>query len=189
MIIAIGVYRTNQNNYDKSYDKILFGQQNRGELFPGNKLEKVETHSLRKFSQNLEAQVDYYPYEDEHHYLYKPNLDGNIILAIVSKTPLQALELRYLFTNIEHIRIKPQSVKTTLDDIVKNPLGYTGRDILIQAIKDEADQTVEALQIALDKVIQRGEALKELDTTSLNLRYSAKRFEREASNLNSCCRY
>jgi hypothetical protein len=63
-----------------------------------------------------------YPYKlkDEFHYFMKP-IEDNVVLAISSRKKLDDSEVRYLMINIKHVHIRPEVVKITLDDIIKNP--------------------------------------------------------------------
>jgi len=74
-----------------------------------------------------------------------------------------------------------------LDDMIANPFGFTGRDLLIGRVQDEMKAVIATMQDNLDKVIKRAEDLEELQKKTEHLSISAVNFEKEAKKLNSCC--
>ena len=57
----------------------------------------------------------------------------------------------------------------------------------IAKVQDELDKTVETMQLAIEKVLERGENIEVLVKKSDELNESAKIFVNDAKRLNSCC--
>lgn len=122
----------------------------------------------------------------EINYIFQPS-GHDFILVISSRTKLDPFEKGNLFRNIQHVYLRPDSVKTTLDDIIANPLGYTGRDILIGRIHKELDEVMVVMHDNIEKTIKRGESLDELESKALNLSEHSLEFKKTAERLNSGC--
>lgn len=160
-----------------------------------NALHEEDELTKSKFYTTMEPnQVHRLKTSDEYNYLYKIVIKStNTIFAISSRYELEPHEKAFLFKNMEHILIRPDRVKATLDDIIANPQGFTGSDksrsgdILIDQTRDEMKAVIAVMQKNIDLVIKRGEDLENLKDKAIELNKHAISFEKEAKKLNSCC--
>ena len=88
---------------------------------------------------------------------------------------------------MQHILIRPDTVKASLDDIIANPQAFTGKDILIGRIQGGNKEIIAIMQKNIDMVIKRGEDLENLKEKAIHLNESAINFEDKAKKLNTCC--
>lgn len=125
------------------------------------------------------------------YYYLKNDRKENINMLIVSKNKLMDSEATNLFGNILYTHqtkdAKKEEDKVTLNQIVSNPMGYTGRHIKTQKIFDTLDTTKDILQQNIEQLIQRGEKIDDLKQKSIELKDEAIRFDKGAKKLNSCC--
>lgn len=202
MLHALGIYIQT----DVGLEKVQSAQQEKSnpssfaffqnEQKPLNQLENIENvlHEEGE-SSNLKFYAIMQPNKvyrcktsKEYDYLYKIRIKStDAIFVISSKYELDPSEKAFLFKNMEHILIRPDTVKKSLDDIVENPLAFTGRDILIGNIQDEMKEVIAIMQKNIDMVIKRGEDLENLKEKAIHLNKGAIDFEDKARKLNSCC--
>lgn len=206
MLHAIGIYTEieSKDAAPKKLKKVISAQQEKPEsmlkapsqLFfssnttPVNQLKNVDELLLNSNYYETEMTPGMlYKFRASHgeiNYIFQP-VNQPFIMAISSRTKLDASEKVYLFKNIEHIYLRPDSIKTTLDDIITNPLGYTGKDILIGRIQKEIDEVIAVMHDNIEKVIKRGEALDELESKALSLSEHSLQFRKGAERLNEGC--
>lgn len=189
MLYAIGIYTPDTSGSDVLMQKVKYAQQDKG-LFSSNQLENVDKILLKSsFYSTMESNKIYkFETADEFNYLYKPR-SKEAVLAISSRKNLDPSEKSFLFKNIEHILIRPDSIKVTLDDIIKNPLGFTGNDILIGRVQENLEEVIAVMHDNIDKVILRGENLEILQQKASHLDESAIKFEAQVRKMNSSCCY
>lgn len=159
-------------------------------FFKENPLYALEKHSLQALkAANLEGAhpfFKYYYHSSEHHY-FKIMTGGTHVMAMCSRKQLDDLEVYYLFTNMQHAFKRPEKAKVTLDDIMRNPLGYTGRDCHIQALRDNVEDMRQEAIMTLDKLLVRGEDLAKLEDKTIRLVVNSERIEINSRKLNRCC--
>lgn len=169
MLNAIGVYVQDITKEDFKLKKTKFAQQDKsGFLFYSNQLENIDSVLFKSAFPSAMQPKKVYPIESKNEYCYLYfSTKTNAFLAISSKKPLDPIEQRYLFNNIEHIVKTDSKVKLTLEDIIANPLRFTGRDLLIGRINDIVGKEIPAIMLDnIDKVLQRGEKIEDtLDKT------------------------
>lgn len=202
MLHALGIYVQNGNELEKvnyaqqeksSPPNFAFFQAEQKSL---NQLENIESalheedeSSNLKFYAIMEPNKVYRcKTSKEYDYLYKARIkSADTIFVISSKYELDPSEKAFLFKNMEHILIRPDTVKKSLDDIIANPQGFIGRDLLIGNIQDEMKEVIAVMQKNIDLVIKRGASLEDLKEKAIHLNESAINFEDKAKKLNSCC--
>lgn len=151
-------------------------------------LHKEDKDTHLKFYETMEFDVTY---EDERARSFdfvrktKTKL-GNAIFAISSKYDLEPVVKAFFFKNMEHILLRPE-LGASLDDILANPQGFIGMDLLIGRIHDKNKEIIAGMLKNFELVIKRGEDLEKLKEKAINLNESAIDFERGAKKLNSCC--
>ena len=126
------------------------------------------------------------PAEGEVDFIYQPT-SQKIVIAICSRKRLDPSEKVYLFKNIEHIYRNPNGVQATLNDIINNPLGYTGRDILTGRIKEEFEELKKVMTNNIEIAINMSENIDSLKDKTVDLSDKAVTFNRGAKGLNSYC--
>lgn len=184
MIIAIAIYTIKQQNKPQ---KIKYAQQEKGILFSTNQLETLEKSTLPKILSDAGGNNIYHFNADGEHHYVKKLLIENMVIAIVSKKQLQPIELNYLFINIDHVRLRQERVKVSLDDIVMNPFGYIGKDLLVASISQNIAETKQELFNMRDQIIERGEKIEALEKKTIELCEASKQFQVNAKKLNKCC--
>lgn len=186
---AIGIYQEQDNMCPGTgLKKVKYAQQDKSILFPCNQLENIDDYLLKstEYSALELGKIYNFKKDDDYSYLYHSK-SAERILAISSRTPVDSLELAFLFKNIEHIIIRPDKVNKTLDNIIANPLEYTNKEILIESVKENIEELKRLMYSAIEKIVQRGENLEQLKNKALHLENSAIKFEDKAKTLNSCC--
>jgi hypothetical protein len=187
MLSAIGIYQDDPNT--GKLRKIAFAQKDKDRLFPCNQLENLELNSLPITSNEVMPNtIQIFQEEKEYHYL-KKDVEKNILMGIVSRKELEKIELFYLFANIKHVHVRGRAVATTLDNIIENPVGFTGQDILISKIKTTNAEVIDIMIDNIDLIIERGEKLEQIAAKTDTLRLNAITFEAETKKLRSCCRW
>jgi len=188
MLRAMGIYTQDELTEEKGLKKFKFAQKDKGLFFQDNQLENIDTILLKSsFYSTMEANKVYLDvFNNEYQYLYRSSTT-HAVFAIISKTQLDPTEKAFLFKNMEHILIRPDRVKITLDDIVVNPLNFTGRDLLIGRVQDGMQDVIAIMQKNIDMVIARGERLEDLKMKAIKLDEDATRVEIKAKKLNACC--
>lgn len=179
--------------YDRSdsgeFKRINVAQQSKG-MFVKNDMETLEKKTLPNLSSPATAGFHYAVKEGEHsrEYHYVEFRKG-IAIAICSRTKLEAKEIPNLFNNIHHAHVRPIIVKTTLEQILNNPIGYIGRDLQMGRITDETAKVKAVMLDNIEKALARGESLEILEEKSIRLQENALKFNRKAEKLNSCCKF
>lgn len=127
-------------------------------------------------SQNITSiTVDYHQIEGEHHYIRK--LSDTLLIGIVSKKALDAIELTNLLVHVEQVHFKKMPTHITLEHIIANPLRFTAEDPRVGLIKDEIEITRNELLKAVKLLIERGEHLEKLVIQSEQLAEAASNFK------------
>jgi hypothetical protein len=202
MLHALGIYIQT----DVGLEKIKCAQQEKtkpsnamffqNEQKPVNQLENIDNalheqdkESESKFYVTMKPNAVYRRVTTrEYDFLYKIKIKStDTIFAISSKYELSPEEKGFLFTNMQHILIRPDTVKASLDDIIANPQAFTGKDILIGRIQGGNKEIIAIMQKNIDMVIKRGEDLENLKEKAIHLNESAINFEDKAKKLNTCC--
>jgi hypothetical protein len=185
MLNAIGIYLDCRETKPGVFQKVNAAPQHKGGLFSSNPLANLEKHSLTQLPPILELNSLYsFHVNAEFHYILKT---GKFLLTIASRKELFPKELAFLFKNIEHVQLRPATVKVTLDDIVANPLGFIGKDILVgKVLQDVQELKVIALN-DMDKMLDRGQKLEELYPRTIKLQDESLKFKEQAEKLNKCC--
>lgn len=202
MLHALGIYIQK----DTGLEKIQSAQQEKNnpsssmffktEEKPVNQLENIEEilheedeETNAKFYATMQFNAVYRSKAaKEFDFLHKVKLkSADIIFVISSKYELSPEEKAFLFKNMEHILIRPDTVQASLDDIIANPQGFIGKDLLIGRIQDKNKEIIAGMYKNIELVIKRGESLENLKEKAIHLNESAINFEKEARKLNSCC--
>lgn len=190
MLNAIVIY-DNSNKADKGNPKKLKHacQKSRG-LFGGDDLENLNKAAQSIMIEGIgQNQIYQFKVENEYQYFkqFKSDNQYNVLIAISSRKAIDNNELCYLFNNILHVHIRSEKVKTTLDNIIINPFGYTGKDLLIGTIeKTIAETKVQAVEM-LETLHGRTLKLKDLEEKTHELNLASKEFVKRTEKMNSCC--
>ena len=181
-LYAIAIYTSSESH---EFKRIAYSQKDKS-LFAKNELENFEKITLPALSKKLQEQTIYFrQVEDEYHYV---KAEEGRVTAIATRGKLTTEECGHLFKNINHVYTRPDVVKTTLDTIIANPLGYTGRDLLIGRLSDSLEEVKVIMMENIDKALERGENLEKLKERSQALADATIKFEKSSKRLNSCCR-
>ena len=184
MILAIGIYQDTLSEGPDRFKKINSApQENANSFFKANLLAKLEKSMIE-----LDMPLDTHGYElkvdNEYHYVLQAA--NNVVFAFVSRAKLDNTEAKYLFKNINHIHVSPTLVKMTLDDIIANPLGFTGHEINLGKIQSDVDETKIIMRKNVDELLGRGDTLESLEKKSVDLAEKSKKFREDTENLNRC---
>src|SRR6185437_7162688 len=138
MLSGLGIYTEDELSEEKGLKKFKFAQKDKSIFFQDNQLESIDDILLKSpFYSTMEPNKVYMEVlNNEYHYLYQPS-KTDAVFAIISRTQLDPTEKAFLFKNMEHILLRPDRVKTTLDDIIANPFNFIGRDLLIGGVQDK----------------------------------------------------
>lgn len=186
MLIAIGIYSFTQDTPPKFF-RVDSAQPKGLSLFSSSHLASLESQTLPLLtSEDLQsARPLHFPQDSEHHYI-KRVVGEPFILVMGSRSKLDDKEAHYLFINMWHAHIRPETAKVTLQQIIDNPLGYTGSDRNLDAIKQSLEETKKIMIENIDKIIERGEKLEQVHNATIKLQQASAAFEEEARRLNSC---
>lgn len=195
MLTAIAIYQFDSHEGSQKKTKIAFAQKaplfGFG-LFEMNELGVLETKTLPLVSSYEKDALEFIHFEQresgEHHYVKRITHDNQTYLfTMVSRKKLDEIEARYLFINMWHAFKRGTTAQITLQNIINNPLGYTGRDCLLETTKQAVADLKQEMLNTLDIVIERGEQLETLRDKTIKLEETSKLFEDEAKKLNSGC--
>lgn len=112
------------------------------------------------------------------------------LLVMQSKSKIDEKELAYLLININHIDEGRNAVRETLDDVLKNPLNFIGRDILVNSVRGGLEQTKAVLLDDVGKLLRRGEKLEVLVAKTAELERQSQVFLENSKQLREqqqCC--
>lgn len=185
-------------DYEDDDNPRLTERKSAYERWAGSKLTAFERQHLKEFIDQKDHIIlplnTYFQYEQSqgNYYYFKRIHDGESdrLLVMNSKTPLGEKEMAYLFVNINHIDVGHKEITDTLDDILKNPLGYTGKDLLVKSVRRGVDQTKDVMLDNVDKLLDRGEKLEVLVSQTAELARSSQAFLENAKQLREnqqCC--
>lgn len=116
--------------------------------------------------------------------------ETNHLLVVISERELFDVEPRYLLINVNHVDQRSDKVATTLLDILRNPLGYTGRDILTEALKRNVDDLKVEVINTKNILLERGSKIENLNEQSERLFASSVEFRERSEELKdsyTCC--
>lgn len=185
-------------DYEDDVNPQLTERKSAYERWAGSKLTAFECQYLKEFIDDKDHIIlplnTYFQYEESpgNYYYFKRVHDGESdrLLVMNSKSPLGKKEMAYLFVNINHIDVGHEAITDTLDDIVKNPLGYTGKDLLVNSVRRGVDQTKGVMLDNVDKMLDRGEKLEVLVSQTAELARSSQAFLENSKQLREnqqCC--
>lgn len=196
-IRAIGIYElentkgqeTESKEKNSPYKRSKFALKEKPGFFSApDPLDELEKLSLPKFCEKHQPNVcNVYKTKEEgyHHLIEIPS--HKLVVAIVTKTKIGQEEWSHLIYNILHAHLRSNTVKVSLDDIVKNPVNFTGKDIQIDKVQNKLNELKLIMSKNIEMAIERGKQLEELKETSKNLEESAIKFYKKAETLNSRC--
>lgn len=188
MIYAITIYNLAPKLDNICFQKVLYASEsNITDLFRYSPFKQLDEVTLPLFISADRQLYKIYDIEAKKEFHYFQKIAGNIVIAVSTKNALDPLERVNLFKNIEHVYLRSKKLKITLDDIIKNPMGYTGRDILIGYLQKNVDLAMQEACLAIEKLDERGENLDDLVIKAENLKVLTDVFVEETVALNSCC--
>ena len=183
MLIAITIYQMNPTT--GLFQKIKSTQSRQG-FFYENPLEYVEANYLPHLSSSSLKQTIYSFEQDKYYYYIKALSEKPVIAVMMSKKMLDNSELMYLFSNIKTIYTKP-TINHSLNDIVMNPFGYTGKDILISEASTRLAETKDIAIESINTLLSRNELLEDLQSKTDQFVIDTGDFRDEAKKLRRCC--
>lgn len=191
MLRAIAVYE--YNDEAEEFKPIKTAIKPGTLFFPNHTLSDFENTTLPKLKENDRLMSGYKMFDDkcdQEFYYVQWIPERKHLLVAISERELFDAEPRYLLININHADVRSDKVKTTLTDILRNPIGYTGRDIFTQAILHDVND-VKAIAInTINMLLERGERVQTLVEKSERLYVSSVEFQGRAEELKnsfSCC--
>jgi hypothetical protein len=180
-LYAIGIYER-----EPPHSRISIAQKDKS-LFASNDLEKFEKSTLPRLPADMAVNGVYsLAVDNEMHYVQARE---NMLLVISSRSKLLEIECNHLFKNIYHIHKRPEAVKRTLDHVLANPIGFIGRDLLVERVSESLGDLKIVMLDNIEKVLARGERINELEAKTIKLEADAQKFHKSAKNLNRCCRF
>jgi Synaptobrevin len=187
MLRAIAIYDDAPRNASGTFQRISFAQQDKGTLFNSNQLADLEKYTLPSLPDDLDTTKTYsISVMNEYHYV-KKNPGDKFIMTICSRSKLAISELHYLFINMRHAHLRSASIGLTLNDIMANPIGYTGHDALLTNTKKEVHAVKDIMIANIDKILINAEKLDELKQQTERLVLDSDRFNKSSKALNRCC--
>ena len=190
MLRAIAIYQINDDTNPPTFTKTTHRAPKITyySLFVGDEFNNIENSFLSTLTHDDISQCAtlYSLCNNEHHYV-KRIVDKPYIMVICSKHKLDPKELAYLFINIKFVFENQEITHHTLDMIHANPLNYIAKDQrLIEANANIGELKV-ALNVAIEKIILRGEAIEPLIKSTAELSTASLKFKREAAKQNGYC--
>lgn len=180
-LYAIGIYER-----QPPYQRISVAQRDKS-LFASNDLEKFEKLTQPRLPTDMAVNGVYsLAVDNEMHYVQARE---NVLLVISSRSKLIGIECNHLFKNIYHIYKRPEAVRKTLDHVLANPIGFIGKDLLVEGVSESLDDLKIVMLGNINKVLARGERIDELEAKTIMLEADAQKFHKSAKNLNRCCRF
>src|SRR5690349_21119375 len=181
-------------NGEHHYIKGVVGEPNILYLTAMLGLSVSDTQELQKLAQqspqqsilNLASQLKLSASQSEQLHKLSKQASHQLVLVMNSRSELEDTEAHYLFINMLHAYIRPVIANVTLQKIIDNPMGYTGKDCNLARIKQDLEETKKIMIENIDKIIERGEKLERLNDTTIRLQQASQAFEEEAKKLNSC---
>jgi len=191
MINAIGIYEFQGNDiHGRDFVRVDMVPKDKGTFFSGNRLEGIEELLMddELIAKTKPQKINFIFHKYEYIYLHEVQ-NKNIFIGISTKSPLDSSEAYYLIRNLEHIVLRKDKVKYTLDNIFMNPLGFTNTDILLGRIKAELSDVINIMRSNIEKAILRNENLDQLQDKAIRLHENSLVFKDEAKKLNTCCNW
>tara|TARA_R110000868_G_scaffold116452_4_gene310060 strand:- start:233 stop:829 length:597 start_codon:yes stop_codon:yes gene_type:complete len=178
---AVAVY---EKNKDDQYMPVKSASDS---IYKKSYLRTFEQDSLPAILDQLASNQLYANQSGRYFHYAKYNADTGHICVLVSERELHDVEPHYLLINVNHVDQRSRVVNTSLDDIVKNPLNYTGKDIQLGGVKEQVAATKVVLLKTVEGVLERGERLEILEEHTVRLVASSEEFRKSATALNSGC--
>lgn len=190
MLRAIGFYEVNKDpqTHALHFKKLNSAQIGQNRFFTENLLKDFENKTTKQIlpSDLTQTNILHYQTEGEHHYVKRLD-DQTHVMVLVSRTPIDPREATNLFINTAHAIKRPDSTHVTLQQIVDNPLGYTGKNHQIEKIQQDLEETKDILIKGMERILERGEQIEMLSDKTIKLSLASKEFEEGAKKLNKKC--
>lgn len=190
MLRAIAIYERKE---DGAFVQVQAVQKPGTLFFPNNDLRNFEQTMLPKLAHNAELLSGEKMFSDkcnEEFYYADWIPERNRLLVVISERELFDVEPRYLLININHVDQRADKVDTTLQDILRNPLGYTGRDIFTQALMRNVEDLKVVVLNTKNVLLERGEKIENLNEQAERLFASSVEFRERSQELKdsyTCC--
>jgi hypothetical protein len=156
------------------------------------KLDLAELESVRDGKDGRkvrEVRVVHFTHQNEHH-CFRKVINKPYVMVICSKGKIGDEEAINLFRNIQYAVLQPASSGVTLAKIIDHPLDYTGKkDYLVESTLEQALDLKDEALVLIDKMLERGEKIEDLNLVTIELCLNTQRFQRESKQLNSYCSY
>jgi hypothetical protein len=123
-------------------------------------------------------------------YFYAARLDNTRLNLIVSDRRLLHPEPMFLLYNTYNVDQRSDILRATVQTILDNPLGYSGRDVLERMVHLELEKTKAKGLNTLEDLLSRGELIEDLDNKAEILKNTTGTFNLEAKRINDshkCC--
>ena len=186
-ITAIAIY--DLNNLENGLPKKLqqAPKSNSITLFQSDYLKNFEEITLKSLTLPKSGGIFWLNINNEYHYMQE--LPDHRLAVIISRKDLHPNEdqaVNYLLINIKHAFIRPNAVNTTIDQIQASPLLYINKDLHTGTILKNIEETKAVAMNNIDKILERGEKLTDLQKKTVDLKEDAFEFRRRAEDLNKC---
>lgn len=192
MLRAIAIYERDEE--DGSFTLIKSAKKEPDTLFFKNTVisdfEKMSLQKMMGKDEFLSSDGIMADKSNQEYYYMQWIPERRHLLVVMSARVLDKSEACYLLININHVDVRSDKVKTTLNDIVVNPIGYTGRDIFTQAILQNVNDLKVVAINTKNLVMERGVRIQTLDEKSEDLFASSVEFKERAEELKNsytCC--
>ncbi len=186
---AIGIYAQKKLGDNVNLKKIQYAQSERdrniniSHFFKKN---KKDNNQLKNIDNKLlmPGELRALTHDNEYHYFYRPT-STDFVLAVSSRTIVESKELTHLLWNMQYIFLYPD--KGSLENIIANPVLYTGRFMDLGVIQDRLDETTRVMFDNFKKLEERYESINNLLIKSEALLIHSTDFERKVPKKNYCC--
>jgi hypothetical protein len=182
-ISAIGIYSL------VNYKRIKSGKKSTLGLFSHDPLKNFEEKILPFILKDIQLYENEGYQRDGEHFYVKQDHNQEFLYVIVSDRDLKLdrKSYYYLFNNIQHIHIRENIVKATLNDVVDTPINYIAKDIHIQRASENVNELLTTqVRPLIDKMVERGEKLKILEEKTPGLVLASAQFQDQSEKLNKC---
>ena len=178
---AIAIFHVSPEGEVKKVDS---AQKTSSMFFEADDLKSLETAMTHLPDDMKNRTIACLKLGGEYQYVEKRE---NFFLAISSRKKITKEELPSLFININHTRLRKDILKISLQNILENPIGFIGRDLLTESIINTTAEVKDICIKNIESIIARGEKLEELEAKSIMLETDSLRFSTSAKKLNRCC--
>lgn len=183
---AVAIYNSPNDTKPTKPTVLRRAQQEKSiSLYSRSQLGDFETYTIPKLPNIFELDRIYKNcIDNEWHYVKKIPGDS-FFMVLCSKGEITPHELHYLFINLRHAHVRPDFVN--INNMVSNPLEFTGKDRHIVKIQEDIDSLQQTMTRNIDAALSNRDKIENLVSKTEQLQADSLKFNRQSKKLNRCC--